>query len=229
MKKLRLCLVAADLLLGILILGRLSMTLESRQTMAVPVCQMADLKIKKVALSFDDGPHPKYTKELLDGLAKRNVKATFFVIGERAENYPELVERMHEEGHLIGNHTYNHVQLTTISMSEGEEQIHHSNQVIEEITGEEPEYLRPPYGDCCEELEERLPMFVALWDIDTLDWTGRSVNGICQEVFEHVKDGDIILMHDGYPNSVTAALKIVDTLSRKGYRFVTLEELFIEE
>ncbi len=100
---------------------------------------------KKIAITFDDGPHPVYTLKLLDGLAQRNVKATFFIIGESAERYPEVIKRIYAEGHLIGNHTYSHVQLTCISSTRAIEEIRKTNDIVASITGETVRYIRPPY------------------------------------------------------------------------------------
>ena len=102
---------------------------------------------KKVAITFDDGPDAKTTELLLDGLKARKVRATFFVIGEKAEQNPELICRMSDEGHLIGNHTYSHVQLNMLSSSQACSQVKAANDVIKEITGQEVIYLRPPYGE----------------------------------------------------------------------------------
>lgn len=103
----------------------------------------------KIALTFDDGPHPSYTGQLLDGLKERGVHVTFFVTGEHATLHPELIKRMHEEGHLIGNHTYNHIQLKQDNREEFKEQLIQTNEIIESITGEEVQYVRPPYGIWC--------------------------------------------------------------------------------
>lgn len=101
---------------------------------------------RKIAITFDDGPHPYYTEQLLDGLKERGVKATFFVMGKNVEQYPELVERMHNEGHLIGNHTYSHIQLNRGNGDSFKEELIKTSELIEELTGQEVQYVRPPYG-----------------------------------------------------------------------------------
>ena len=101
---------------------------------------------KKIALTFDDGPHPYYTEQLLDGLKEREVRATFFVMGKNVEQYPELVERMSEEGHLVGNHTYSHMQLSQSNEDAFREELVKTNEMIEKLTGQEVQYVRPPYG-----------------------------------------------------------------------------------
>lgn len=193
---------------------------------AVAVIGAADGK--KIALTFDDGPHPYYTEQLLDGLKERNVKATFFVLGKHAEQYPELVKRMSEEGHLIGNHTYSHVQLGAANRETFREELVRTNRLLEELTGQEIQYVRPPYGTWDKKFEKELNMFPVLWTIDPLDWSSRNVSGIVQRVESKAKENAIILMHDEYKTTVTAALQIVDELQAQGYEFVTVEELLLD-
>ncbi|MDR0948824.1 MAG: polysaccharide deacetylase family protein, partial [Lachnospiraceae bacterium] len=135
-------------------------------------------ELKKVAITFDDGPHPVYTKQLLDGLEKSGAKATFFLMGQNVELYPELVERMSEDGHLVGNHTYSHLGLTSTNHDEFMDEISATNELIEEIIGTVPQYLRPPYGTWDKSLEDDLNMFPVLWTIDPLDWCSTNVECI---------------------------------------------------
>ena len=123
---------------------------------------------KKIALTFDDGPHPEYTPMLLDGLKEREVSAAFFLMGKNAEKYPEIVERMHKEGHTIGNHSYSHVQLSSLEDLEACKEITKANKVVESITGKEPDYIRPPFGSWNPDLDCITNMIVVLWDVDTL-------------------------------------------------------------
>lgn len=183
---------------------------------------------KKIALTFDDGPHPYYTEQLLDGLQERGVKATFFVLGKHAEQYPELVERMSDEGHLVGNHTYSHMQLNQRNSEAFKEELLKTSRLIEELTGQEVQYVRPPYGTWNKKFEEELNMFPVLWTIDPLDWSSSNVAGIVNKVTNKAKDNSIILMHDEYKTTVTAALQIVDELQEEGYEFVTVEEILFE-
>lgn len=189
---------------------------------------LAGGEAKRVALTFDDGPHPEYTGQLLDGLKKRGVKATFFVTGEHAKLHPDLIERMHEEGHLIGNHTYSHVQLTSGNKDKFREELRETNKVIEEITGEEVLYVRPPYGSWDKSLEKELNMFPVLWTVDPTDWSCMNAEIVTKRVLSKVKENDIILLHDYYKTSVEAALLIVDALLSEGYEFVTVDELLLE-
>lgn len=183
---------------------------------------------KRIALTFDDGPHPYYTEQLLDGLKERGVVATFFVTGEHAVLHPDVIKRMQEEGHLIGNHTYSHMQLTKTNREAFKEELIKTNEVIKEITGEDVLYVRPPYGSWDKKFETELNMFPVLWTVDPLDWCSENVSCITNKVVEKVKENDIILMHDYYASSVTAALKIVDELLEEGYTFVTVDEILFD-
>lgn len=188
----------------------------------------ADSDFQKLALTFDDGPHPFYTEQLLDGLAKRSVKGTFFVTGENAELYPELIQRMNEEGHLIGNHTYSHIQLRQGNREAFRKELVQTNQIIEQITGKEVTYVRPPYGTWDKSFEKELNMIPVLWTIDPLDWCCQDASCIIRKVECAAQENAIILLHDSYPATVTAALQIVDDLQKEGYTFVTVEEILFD-
>ncbi len=183
---------------------------------------------KKIALTFDDGPDSEYTPMLLDGLAERKVKATFFVIGKQAEEQPEIMRRLVKEGHLIGNHTYNHVDIRHMTESAAKEEILKANEVITEYTGEEPCFLRPPFGNGSSRLEKDIEMIQVLWTIDTMDWACKNEAKICNTVYREIKENSIILMHDEYPSSVRAALSIIDQLKKEGYEFVTVDEIVMD-
>lgn len=182
----------------------------------------------KIALTFDDGPHPRYTERLLDGLKERNVHVTFFVTGEHAELHPDIILRMQQEGHLIGNHTYSHIQLQTGNWEEFRNELVRTNDIITNITGEEVIFVRPPYGTWKKSLEDELNMFPVLWDVDPLDWCTDDVSVIVERVVSETKEGCIILLHDYYDTSVTAALQIIDQLLERGYEFVTVEEIMFD-
>lgn len=179
------------------------------------------------ALTFDDGPSAEYTPRLLDGLKERNIKASFFLLGRNIPGNEEIVERMQEEGHLIGNHTYNHVQLSAISEAEAREEILKTNNIIYEITGNYPQYMRPPFGSWKKNLELCVEMIPVFWNIDTMDWKSQDVSSILNIVFAEAEDGAIILMHDEYETSVEAALQIADHLIKEGYEFVTADRLIV--
>ena len=182
----------------------------------------------KVALTFDDGPHLIYTEELLDGLKERKVCATFFLIGKNIEGKEELVRRMEEEGHLIGNHTYHHVKLTGISEDQAEQEILETCEKISEVTGTYTSFVRPPFGEWKKNLDFEITMIPVSWNVDSRDWTTQNSEKIVKRVVKDVKEGDIILMHDIFESSVQAALEIIDILSGQGYEFVTVDELLLE-
>lgn len=182
----------------------------------------------QVALTFDDGPHQTCTPALLDGLKQRGVKATFFLMGENIAGKEALVQRMQEEGHLIGNHSYRHIQMTKEGAEQACAEIEQTEEIIRSITGSRPEYLRPPYGAWNEQLECRVNLTPVLWNVDSLDWKLQNTEQIVRRVEKDVKNGDIILMHDIFPTSVEAALRIVDDLQKQGYEFVTVEELLVD-
>lgn len=181
----------------------------------------------KIALTFDDGPSTAWTPALLDGLKERGVKATFFLIGENADKNPEIVKRMAEEGHLIGNHTYHHVELTKVSENEARLELADTSAVIVRITGKEPEYMRPPFGAWQRKLEQEIQMLPVLWTIDPLDWTTENQDEIVNKVVTEAEENDIILLHDCYKSSIEAGLRIVDILQEEGFMFVTVDELLL--
>ncbi len=184
--------------------------------------------MKKVALTFDDGPNECYTEELLDGLAVRGVKATFFLIGKKVEQNPEIVKRIYEEGHLLGNHSYDHVNLSEMSEKDACEQINKTNDAIKQITGTAPEYLRPPFGSYKKNLDAEMDMIEVLWDVDPRDWSIKNTGKVVNRVVTKVEDNDIILLHDEYATSIAAAMEIIDILQGQGYEFVTVDELLLE-
>jgi peptidoglycan/xylan/chitin deacetylase (PgdA/CDA1 family) len=183
---------------------------------------------KYAALTFDDGPHPVYTPKLLDGLAQRNVHATFFVIGSNIPGNEAIIERMHQEGHVIGNHTYDHVKISDMNAADACAQVEKTSALVREITGEDTEFVRPPFGAWNKALEAPFVMIPVLWDVDPLDWTTKNTTQVVRNVLDEVESGDIILLHDCYESSVNAALQIIDELQRQGYEFLTVEEMILE-
>ncbi len=184
----------------------------------------------KIAITFDDGPSAVYTPRLLDGLKERGVKATFFLIGQNIEKEggSEIVKRMYEEGHLIGNHTYHHVEITKVSNDEAYQELMLTNEAIENITGEEVQFMRPPFGLWQKELEKKIHVLPVMWSIDPLDWATENVDEIVNKVVTEAQENDIILLHDCYDSSVKAALRIIDLLQAEGYEFVTVDELMLD-
>ena len=184
---------------------------------------------KRVALTFDDGPHPRKTDEILDVLCEYGVKATFFVIGKNAENYPDAVIREAAEGHEIGNHTYSHKRLTECADVGFE--ISKTSDIIFSLTGRRPTLMRPPEGAYRKEnvaVVQNCGCDMVLWTVDTRDWAKASVNDIVANVKKNVRDGSIILFHDYTSEGAhtTEALKlIVPYLIGEGYEIVTVSKL----
>lgn len=182
---------------------------------------------KKVAITFDDGPDPVYTPELLEGLKERNVKATFFLLGKQMEENPDIVQQMYEEGHELGCHSYEHLNLGQLSEENACEQIKKTCDLIYEITGERPDFVRPPYGSWQACLDKDICMCEVLWDVDPLDWSTEDTQTIVNHILKNVEENDIILLHDASESSVKAALQVIDILQDSGYDFVTVEELIM--
>lgn len=183
---------------------------------------------KRIAITFDDGPHRLYTPKLLDGLKERGIHATFFLVGENIGNNEALVKRMAEEGHLIGNHTFSHVQLTKMKKEDACREVQQTNERICAVTGAPVLYIRPPYGSWNDELQEEIPMTVTLWNLDSEDWKSQNTGKIVELVESEAEEGSIILLHDIFDTSVEAALRIVDDLTAQGYTFVTVDELLLD-
>ena len=177
------------------------------------------------ALTFDDGPNPVTTARLLEGLALREVPATFFVVGSRVMDSPELLRRMAEEGHQVGVHTHDHVMLTQLTPEIYRQQVEEPRRQLEQLLGAGSYMLRPPYGLTDEKLSEWEKGPLIIWSVDPEDWKDRNIHRIVNEVLVEVEDGAIILLHDIYEESVDAALMIVDELLSRGYCFVTVEQL----
>ena len=177
-----------------------------------------------VALTFDDGPRSSTTGPLLDGLALREAPATFFLVGSRIPGNEDLVRRMAAEGHQIGIHTFDHVELKGLSRRDFDLQVGKTRALIANLLGDGNYWLRPPYGLIDKRAEDWCGGPIILWSVDPEDWRDSDVDRIVAAVVEHVSDGDIILLHDLFPSSAQAALRIVDALLAKGYCFVTVEQ-----
>lgn len=181
--------------------------------------------IKYVALTFDDGPSPRCTPQLLDGLKERGVHATFFVVGCQVVKDPDIVIRMAAEGHQVGNHSYDHKELDKLPAWEAAEDMAKNDDLLQQLLGEGDYWVRPPYGLLSAAETAALAVPVIGWSVDTEDWKSKNAEKILDIIYRDTGDGDIILLHDRYLNSVDAALRAVDHLQQQGYRFVTVAEL----
>lgn len=189
---------------------------------------------KVAALTFDDGPDPQTTAAVLQSLEKHKVKATFFVVGNRAEKHPALVKRIAQAGHEVSNHSYSHESFNRKSDEEIRREITSTNALIRKLTGQNPILFRPPGGYLSNKLieitqEEKVKVAYWSWETDSKDWKdGRSAASISSHICRHIAPGQIIILHDGCSNSIQTA-KAVDLLlaelKKEGYQFVTMSEL----
>ena len=181
---------------------------------------------KYVALTFDDGPSGKYTRALLDGLYDRGAKATFLLCGYRMTNYPEITQRIFDEGHEIGYHGFTHNPMQDMSRRGIAQELMDTQALLPE--GCRPAFLRPPGGfssEAVRQVAEARGLSILHWSVDPEDWATHNTAAIEKAVLERVTDGDIILLHDMSDSSVKAALDIVDALLQQDYEFVTVSEL----
>ncbi|MDO4282210.1 MAG: polysaccharide deacetylase family protein [Clostridia bacterium] len=182
-----------------------------------------------IALTFDDGPHPQNTINILQTLSKYHAKATFFMVGENVERNQGIPQKVIDQGSEIGTHTWDHKNLTKLSETDILDEITRGSKVIEENCGASVKFLRPPYGsnnELVRNIAKQQNKAVILWNVDTEDWKSRDAEMVYRHVIENVKDGDIVLMHDIYGSTAEATEKIVKELTEKGYQFVTISELF---
>lgn len=188
--------------------------------------KQAENKKPMVALTFDDGPHPIYTKQLLEILDKYHAKGTFFMVGKNMENNPDLVKLVAKKGHEIGNHTYSHEDLMQLNSTGRENEIMRVQELAHEQIGVYPRWLRPPYGSGdVAILEAETKMDIAFWSVDTRDWESRNTASVYQMFEKSTKEGDIVLFHDIYGTSIEAVEQILKTYSTK-YQFVTLSTVY---
>lgn len=183
-----------------------------------------DKNKKMVALTYDDGPSI-YTPRVLKTLKENNAVATFFVVGNRVPTYSDTVKKAHDMGCEIGNHTYEHKNLTRVSEAEVKRQITKTNRNVKKVTGQAPVIVRPTGGATNANVKQWVGMPSIIWSIDTLDWKTRNAGSTKKAVLDHVKDGDIVLMHDLYSATATASETIIPELVRRGYQLVTVSEL----
>lgn len=181
---------------------------------------------KLIAITFDDGPGA-YTAQLLDELAARDVKATFFVSGYRAANYPETLKRMVSEGHQLASHTQNHENLNTLSAAKIADEISRTQDYITAAGGDNPAYIRPPYGNANKTVRAQAPSPLINWSVDPEDWKYHNADTVCKNILAGSYDGAIILVHDIYQTSVNGALAAIDKLLEQGYEFVTVRDLLL--
>lgn len=184
-----------------------------------------DLRKPMIALTFDDGPQSKVGNEIMDSLEAYDGRATFFIVGERVSSRQEVVKRMVENGHEIGNHSMNHKYLQKLDAQGIRNQVEACNNIVEEVTGIRPVLMRLPGGIKNETVMQNIGMPVILWNIDTRDWATKNAAKTVESVVGKVKDGDIVLMHELYSETAEAVRKMLPKLNEQGFQFVTVSEL----
>ncbi|WP_121609797.1 polysaccharide deacetylase family protein [Mesobacillus foraminis] len=201
--------------------------------MSIPkIINQVDTKHKAIAITFDDGPNPVYTPQVLDLFREVSGKATFFMIGEQMKKYPDIVSTVSKEGHEIGNHTYTHSKLTTLTPEDCQKEVQLTEQLIRDMTGTRPVTFRPPYLDLDHEtsalIHSRSYSIIGALNMEALDWEQPGVDHILSKSRKHAMNGSVLLFHDGFGNrsqTVEAVRMLVAELSSKGYRLVTVSEL----
>ena len=181
---------------------------------------------KLLVLTFDDGPS-KYTTELLDFLESTNTPATFFLLGEQAEKYLDIVLRESSNNNLVCIHSYTHKFFTKISKEEVLEQVNKTSNIIQDITSITPKYIRVPYGILDDNVKETLKevnLENVLWTVDSLDWKFKNKEQVVEYIKQNTTGNDIILMHDILQSSIDAAKEIITYYNEQGYEFVTIDE-----
>jgi peptidoglycan-N-acetylglucosamine deacetylase len=182
-----------------------------------------------IALTFDDGPNQKLTPRLLDLLAQHHIHATFFVVGENAAEYPEILQRAVREGHEIGNHSWSHPNFAKMSEESVRSQVKRTEAAIVSATGTRPTLLRPPYGSITTRqkrwLHDELGYEIILWDVDPLDWKNPDPSVVANRILKETRSGSIVLSHDIHAQTIEAMPQTLRELEEKGFKFVTVSEL----
>ncbi len=184
------------------------------------------------SLSFDAAWGNEDTQQLIDILGKYNIRATFFVVGDWVDKYPESVQALHEAGHEIMNHSNTHAHMTELSADQIIADVNACSDKIEGVTGVRPELFRPPYGEYDDKVVSTLRsmgMYTIQWDVDSLDWKDLSAADITERVTSRVEPGSIVLFHNAAKNTPEALPTVIETLIQKGYSFVPISELILRD
>ena len=182
-----------------------------------------------LAITFDDGPHAAHTPRLLDMLKQRNIKATFFVVGQCAQEYPAIMKRIVAEGHEVANHSWSHPLLSKMGEGSVTEQLQKTHDAIVDTTGVEPKLMRPPYGGFTPNQRAwangKWGYKIIMWDVDPLDWKVRNAEHVKTAILRGSVAGSIVLAHDIHKSTVDAMPETLDGLIGRGFKFVTVSEL----
>lgn len=224
------CLCAA-VLAGIISIGAVvQSTATQTEPREIPI-YCVETEEKKVALSFDAAWGNEQTEQLLNILDKYEIKTTFFLVGDWVDKYPDSVKEIAERGHDVENHSNTHPYMTQLSESQMNEEITECNKKIEELTGNCPTLFRAPYGDYNNSVVKAVKsnnMYCMQWDVDSLDWKDPSPEQIVQNVTSKLKEGSIILMHNGATNTPEALPMVIEAIQEKGYEIVPITEILPE-
>ncbi len=202
---------------------------------AAPETTWSQVRVNEpvIAITFDDGPHPTLTPQLLDMLKQRGIHATFFVIGSMAKEHPEILQRALREGHEIGNHSYTHPNLGKMSDDGVRRELNGTKDIITNAISRPVTLMRPPYGSITNVQKKLvhgdLGYKIILWDVDPLDWKDRNSASVSRRILEGTHKGSIILAHDIHKTTVDAMPTVLDGLLAKGFRFATVSELLAME
>lgn len=182
-----------------------------------------------IMITFDDGPHSQLTPRLLDILKEKKIRVTFFVLGSKAINHPELLKRMVNEGHEVANHGWHHVVMSKISRPQLTQQLRQTATTVSDATKKSTVVMRPPFGNTNAQINEFIKsnesMTVVLWSLDSKDWETKEPTAVAKQIIDNAQPGDIILCHDIHPHTVDAMPQVIDKLQAKGYEFLTLSEV----
>ena len=206
-----------------LLASNFQIAMEAEETI-VPK-QNTDPNQKRIALTFDDGPHPEVTKQILALLNKYNAKATFFMLGSRVQYYPGLAREVRDAGHEIGNHTWTHPVLTKLSAAAIQKEFESTEQAIVKATGQNSTVFRPPYGAINDSVRALIPRTSVNWTIDTLDWKHRDPLQLLPMVKKSMHNNAIVLMHDIHQSTADGLEPVLKYLQSEGYEFVTISEV----
>lgn len=204
-----------------------AISVSSNNNRQIPI-YCVEKQEKIISISFDAAWGNEQTTELLDILEKYNVKTTFFVVGEWVDKYPDSVKEIHDRGHEVCNHSNTHPYMTKLSKEDMKKQIQDCNNKIAAITGETPILFRPPYGDydnTVVETVKELGMYCIQWDVDSLDWKDPTVDQMKSRVCSKIKEGSIVLFHNGAKNTPAALPVCIESIQSEGYQIVPISQL----
>lgn len=224
------CMIIGVLAAAVAVTSTVRAVQTAAQPKEIPIYRVQSDK-KEVAISFDAAWGNEETEQLLDILDEHDVKATFFLVGDWVDKYPDDVKNIAAHGHDIGNHSDTHPHLPQLSTENATSEIQRCNEKIEALTGSAPTLFRPPYGDYNNSVVsavKSLGMYCVQWDVDSLDWKDPSPEQLCQNVLGKVRDGSIVLMHNGAKNTPAALPSIIEGIQNKGYEIVLIKDLIPE-